>query len=273
MTQNLIDMAALAKSRERARKSSNPAMFLHERAADQISERLEEVNRPFTDMAIVTGFPEFWGDLWPQAKLIREAEVLEIQPKSHDLIVHAMSLHCANDPVGQMIQCLRGLRPDGMFLAVLFGGQTLQELRIALTAAEEELTGGISPRVLPMAEIRDLGGLLQRTGFALPVADNDRINVTYSDAWALFRDLRAMGEVNVMAERLKVTPSRRFFGLVSNIYKKKFTNNMNNLDTTFELIFLTGWAPSDNQQKPLKPGSATTRLADVLGAVSFEDTK
>ncbi|MFT5160123.1 MAG: SAM-dependent methyltransferase, partial [Paracoccaceae bacterium] len=213
----------------------------------------------------VTAFPETWGVHFPNADFVTEAEVLNFAGDDYNLIIHALSLHWSNDPVGQMIQCNRALREDGLFLAVLFGGRTLNELRSAIGDAEIEIKGGISPRVAPMAEIRDLGALLQRAGFALPVADNDVVNVTYSTPKDLLYDLRAMGEVNAMLERSKFTISRRFYEAILSGYMANFTNKMNTIDATFELIFLTGWAPGASQQKPLKPGSAVKRLADALG--------
>ena len=265
MSHDLFDMTALARSRNRARNCSKPAMFLHERAVQQITERLEEVNRTFKNVAIVTAFPDVWRDLFPSASFVDEADVLKFTATDHDLIIHAMSLHWSNDPLGQMIQCNRALQPDGLFLAILFGSRTLQELRSAMAEAEIEIYGGVSPRVAPMAEIRDLGGLLQRAGFALLVADSDLVKVTYSQPKMLLQDLRAMGEVNVMIERSRAGLSREFYNLLISTYRVNFTNRIKNIFASFELIFLTGWAPSPVQQQPLKPGSATTRLADALG--------
>jgi len=154
--------------RNRARAlGRTPALFLHEDAAAEIEERLNEVNRTFTSAAVVTGFAEPWREILPQAKIVPDDETLALEPGAHDLVIHALGLHWSNDPVGQIVQCHRALRPDGLFLAVMFGGQTLVELRAALAEAEIAVAGGLSPRVLPMAEIRDLGALLQRAGFAL----------------------------------------------------------------------------------------------------------
>ena len=260
----LTDLRALRRNRRRVRPD---ALFLHETAAVEIKERLEEVNRTFTSMALVTGHPDFWNAHFPDAKLIGDDETLDLQPDAHDLIVHAMALHWANDPVGQLVQCRQSLRPDGLFLGVLFGGNTLNELRASLAATEAELTGGLSPRVAPMAEIRDLGGLLGRAGLALPVADTIAMDVTYADAKALARDLRTMGEANALVTRRRAPVSRRFFERLQEIYAGAYpaVDDLQRIRATFELSFLTGWAPDDTQQKPLRPGSASTRLADALG--------
>ncbi|HEY0275220.1 MAG TPA: methyltransferase domain-containing protein, partial [Paenirhodobacter sp.] len=181
MTQPLLtDRTALTRQRARATATA-PALFLHEDAADELQERLLEVNRTFTTPALVTNFPAPFAAILPGAKIVADAEVLDLAPGAHDLVVHAMCLHWANDPVGQIIQCARALRPDGLFIAVLFGGQTLHELRAALAEAEVAVTGGLSPRILPMGEIRDLGALVGRAGLALPVADAFTRKVTYAD--------------------------------------------------------------------------------------------
>lgn len=256
----LTDRSALTRNRHRAGD-----FFLHQIAIQEVKERLSEVNRPFTDMAIVGGFPSVWGPAFPSAHLISDSETLDLKERSFDLVVHAMALHWANDPVGQMVQCRRALRPDGLFLSVAFGGQTLHQLRTALAEAEAAITGGLSPRVAPMAEIRDLGALLQRAGLALPVADSISQTASYRDAFQLMRDLRAMGEGNALNTRLRHPTRRAVFDRAARIYADNF-GEKGRVPAMFELIFLTGWAPSDTQQKPLRPGSAQTRLADALGA-------
>jgi SAM-dependent methyltransferase len=261
----LTDRAALR--RQRARAARAPALFLHEIAADEVQERLNEVNRTFTAPAVVTGFPGFWRERMPQARLVEDDEVLALEPGAHDLVVHALCLHWANDPVGQLVQCRRALRPDGLLLAALFGGQTLAELRASLAEAEAAVTGGLSPRVLPMGEIRDLGGLLQRAGFALPVADGMRQDASYPDLGRLMADLRAMGEGNALAGRLRRPTRRAVFDEAARRYAGGFARADGRLRATFEMIFLTGWAPDESQQTPLRPGSAQQRLADALGAV------
>jgi SAM-dependent methyltransferase len=257
----LTDRAALEAHRARADGS---AWFLHEEAADEMQERLKDVNRRFTAPAIVTGHPEFWREVVPGAVLVPDEPVLALETGAHDLVIHAMCLHWADDPVGQIIQCRRAMRPDGLFLCATLGGETLAELRAALGQAEVEETGGLSPRVAPMAEVRDLGALLQRAGLALPVADRLPRRVRYDDMVRLMADLRAMGETNALAGRHKVIPPRGLFARAARIYAEAFPD-ADGVAATFETIFLTGWAPSEDQPRPLRPGSARARLADALG--------
>lgn len=223
------------------------------------------MNRRFTRPAIVTGHPEIFADTVPGAKVVPDAPVLDLEVGAHDLVVHAMALHWADDPVGQIVQCRRALVPDGLMLAACFGGASLSELRAALAQAEAEVTGGISPRVAPMAEIRDLGGLLGRAGLALPVADADRRRVLYASALHLMRDLRAMGEANALSARHRRVPPRALFARAAEIYEAAHGDGAR-VQATVEVIHLAGWAPHEGQQKPLRPGSAAARLADALGA-------
>ncbi|MBN2759597.1 MAG: SAM-dependent methyltransferase [Rhodobacteraceae bacterium] len=260
----LTDRAALLRNRARVRSDALP--FLHELARDELQDRLAMVNRAFTAPAIVTGLPALWHDLVPAARVVADDPILDLQQGAHDLVIHAMALHWADDPVGQLVQARRALRPDGLFLAVLFGGQTLAELRAALAQAESDLRGGLSARVLPMAEIRDLGAGLQRAGFALPVADLVRQSVAYRDLATLYADLRAMGERNAMANRPRKTSPKALFTRAQAQYAQNFALPDGSFAATFELIFLSGWAPSTDQPQPLRPGSAKTRLADALGA-------
>ncbi|WP_224816729.1 SAM-dependent methyltransferase [Hasllibacter sp. MH4015] len=250
---------------------SDDARFLHDEAMSEVQERLQDVNRTFTAPAIVTDFPKIWQELMPDARIVPMAEVLDLDAGDHDLVLHAMSLHWADDPVGQVVQCRRALQPDGLFLSVAFGGATLQELRAALAEAETRVTGGLSPRVAPMAEIREMGGLLQRAGLALPVADSFRKIVTYSNAIALMHDLRAMGEGNALAGRHRAIPPRALFPTAAAIYAESFPAEQNRIQATFEFVFLTGWAPHESQQKPLRPGAATSRLADALSTTEFDE--
>ena len=265
----LTDRTALARNRGRALASRDPALFLQEDAADEIQERLIEVNRRFTQPAVITPFADLWRARMPQARIVADDEGLDLEPGAHDLVIHALCLHWANDPVGQLVQCRRALRPDGLFLGVLYGGQTLAELRACLAEAEASVTGGLSPRVLPMAEIRDLGGLLQRAGFALPVADSATRNVTYAEMGRLMADLRAMGEANALAGRLRRPTGRQVFSQAAARYASGFPAPEGRVRATFEMVFLTGWAPDDSQPKPLRPGSATRRLADALGTAEL----
>lgn len=263
----LFDPALLAQRRARADARGAPADFLREIAAAEIAERLSEVNRRFQAPVVIGPrgalFAEAIG--LPGARLLPDAETLDLAEGEADLVVHALALHWANDPVGQIAQARRALRPDGLFIAALFAGDTLWELRQALAAAETEILGGLSPRVAPMGEIRDLGGLLQRAGLALPVADSARQAVSYQTMFHLIRDLRAMGETNVLADRTRRPASRALFARAAEIYAERFDDGAGRVGATFEIVYLTGWAPAPNQQKPLRPGSAAARLAEALG--------
>jgi SAM-dependent methyltransferase len=254
----------LHRARARRHPNHDDALFLHRIARADIEERLIEVNRTFTTPALVTGFPEAWSDVITGATVVPDDDLLDLEPQAHDLVIHAMGLHWANDPVGQLIQCHRALRPDGLFIAVLPGGEGLSELRASLAEAEAGISGGISPRVLPTAEIRDLGALMLRAGFALPVADSTRQVVQYRSLSALFRDLRAMGETNALSARLRHFTARRLFKATEVVYAANFQTSDGHMLATFELQFLTGWAPHESQQTPLRPGSAKARLADAL---------
>ena len=253
----LTDAAALARNRTRATE-----FFLQDLARSEVQERLSEVNRTFTAPVVVSAFPH----LWPDYPTVPDAEVLDLRESAHDLVIHALCLHWANDPVGQLVQCRRALQPDGWYLALMFGGQTLHELRAALAEAEAELTGGLSPRVLPMGEIRDLGGLLQRAGFALPVADAFTTNVRYRDAFHLMTDLRAMGEGNALHARLRRPTRRALFTRTAEIYRVAHQGPDGRIPATFEIICLSGWSPAETQPKPLRPGSAAARLASALNS-------
>ena len=261
---DLTDRAALTRNRTRAEAGAT-GFFLHDEAIAEIKERLAEVNRSFTAVAIVTGFPNKWANAFPDARIVADDEGLALQPGQHDLVIHGLSLHWAADPVGQLVQCRRALAPDGLMIAVLFGGQTLAELRAVLAGAEAAETGGLSPRVLPMAELRDLGGLLQRAGFALPVADTRSLAVSYADLPALMQDLRAMGEGNALAARLRRPTRRGVFERAGVLYRQSFPADGGRIAASFDLIFLTGWAPADSQPRALRPGSAAQKLADALG--------
>lgn len=258
----LTDRTALLAHRRRVR--GQPALFLHEEAASEIKERLAEVNKAFSAPLLVGHATPPLSGLLPGASRIEDSAELAIGRQAHDLVVHAFGLHWADDPVGQLVQSRLALLPDGLFLGVMFGGETLHELRAALAEAETRVSGGLSPRVLPMADLRDLGGLLQRAGFALPVADSAKLTVRYPDLATLVRDLRGMGETNALAARDRRVPRRALFAETERLYRAHFADDTH-LIATFELVFLTGWAPAESQPQPLRPGSATSRLADALG--------
>lgn len=260
---DLTDRKALARNRKRSEKM--PADFLRLAVADEVNERLTEVNRTFKSPLIVTAHAEIWQETMLNSTIIADDDVLDVAPAKHDLVIHDLSLHWANDLVGQLVQSRRALIPDGLFIGTLFGGQTLQELRVSLAEAEAAVTGGLSPRIAPMAEIRDLGGLLQRAGFALPVADATPYNVSYTNMFHLMHDLRQMGEANALAGRLRKPTRRNVMTEAASVYADNFATTDGRITATFEVVTLTGWAPDESQQQPLRPGSAKSRLADALG--------
>ena len=245
--------------------------FLHHEAAADIADRLAEVSRDFVHGAVLS-----WADApyraaladrvgaLQQAVLPDDGEIVPPEPESLGLVVSGLELHRLNDPVGHLIQLRRALRPDGLMIAALFGGQTLAELRACLAEAEAEISGGLSPRIAPMGEIRDLGALLQRAGFAMPVADSRRIHVTYGSAIALMHDLRRMGETNVLAAQRRTLTARAVLLRAAERYQQSYPADGGRVAATFEIVFLTGWAPGPDQPVARRPGSATIRLADAL---------
>jgi SAM-dependent methyltransferase len=280
----VFDRTLLRRRLQRA-LAGGYADFLLSRAVDDLADRLATVLRRFPlalDVASPTSATaqslreSGRADLvirmapTPQRRsegplVLGDEEALPFADESFDLAVSLLSLHGANDLPGALIQIRRALKADGLFLGCLLGGATLTELRQSFAAAETELEGGVSPRVAPFADVRDLGALLQRAGFALPVADVEPVTVRYADAFGLMRDLRAMGLANPLAERRK-TPLRRATLLrAAQTYAERFADPDGRLRATFEIVWLSGWAPHESQQKPLRPGSAKTRLADALG--------
>ena len=197
--------------------------------------------------------------------MIADEEALPFRDGSLDLVVSALALQFLNDLPGALIQIRRALKPDGLFLAALLGGDTLTELRQSFAAAEAEIEGGVSPRVAPFADVREMGALLQRAGFALPVTDVERLTVRYSSPFFLMGELRRMGATNVLIERRRALLRRDTLKRMAQIYAERFSDPDGRVRATFELIWLSGWAPHESQQKPLRPGSAQTRLADALG--------
>lgn len=262
-TPKITDSDALRRQRQRA--AGDPVLFLHQEAAAEIEERLTEVNKTFASPAFIGHVTPPIAKLFPEAPRIPDEPTLVIDREAHDIVLHSFALHWSDDPVGQMVQSRLALKPDGLFLGVMFGGATLNELRASLAEAETRLTGGLSPRVLPMADIRELGGLLSRAGLALPVADSIKLTVRYPNLDRLLHDIRGMGEANALITRHRRTPPRALFQHAEALYRDHFADAEGYLKATFELVFLTGWAPSDTQQKPLRPGSARQRLADALG--------
>jgi SAM-dependent methyltransferase len=286
----IFDRALIARRRRRA-KDLGAATFLLDRIAADLADRLAAVLRRF-DVAVDLGTPgaavgEVLArlgsvgtivslgatDAAPERAIsanrkviIADEEALPFRDGSVDLVVSALALQYVNDLPGTLIQIRRALKPDGLFLAALIGGETLTELRQAFAAAESEIEGGASPRVAPFADVRELGALLQRASFALPVTDVDRVCVRYGSAFALMHDLRRMAATNALVERRR-TPSRRATLMrMAEIYAERFADPDGRLRATFEIVWLAGWVPHPSQQQPLRPGSAKARLADALGA-------
>jgi NADH dehydrogenase [ubiquinone] 1 alpha subcomplex assembly factor 5 len=201
----------------------------------------------------------------PKPRAVACEEALPLKEGAFDLIISVLSLQLVNDLPGALIQIRRALRPDGLFLGALLGGDSLIELRQAFMMAETETAGGVTPRVFPTADVRDMGGLLQRAGFALPVADSEPLTVTYSDPLALMRELKAMGAANPLAARSKKPLRRDTLACAVEFYSDNFSESGGRVRATFEILYLCGWAPHESQQKSLKPGSAAARLADALG--------
>jgi SAM-dependent methyltransferase len=275
----------LLRRRQRRARALGAETFLLDRVADELGERLSAVVREFgcaVDLGtpggavrralvetgkvgtVVAAAPAATrGDAFP--RVVADEEVLPFANGSLDLIVSALTLQFVNDLPGTLIQARRALKPDGLLLAALVGGDSLSELREAFAAAESEVEGGLSPRVSPFADVRELGGLLQRAGFALPVVDGDRLTVRYDSVLALMHDLRRMGATNVLDERRRAPLKRATLRRLAEIYAERFADADGRLRATFEIVWLSGWAPHESQHKPLKPGSAAHRLADALG--------
>jgi SAM-dependent methyltransferase len=262
----------LLRARQARARAQGAATFLLDHVAEDFAERLSAVLRHF-EIAADVGTPtdrlrralEKTGKIGRVLDVAMDDELLPFADASLDLVVSALSLHHVNDLPGLLVQIRRALKPDGLLMAALLCGDTLTELRQAFAQAESEIEGGISPRVAPFADLRDLGALLQRAGFALPVVDSDKLVVRYDSAFGLMRDLRAMGATNVLLERRKSPLRRATLMRMAQIYTERFADADGRVRATFEIAWLTGWAPHESQQKPLKPGSAARRLADALG--------
>jgi SAM-dependent methyltransferase len=263
---------ALLRARQSRALGSGPAAFLLDRVAEDMSERLHAVLREFKNAADVGTPGDQVRNVLHQRvdQLARidlpdlESEALPLQPESFDLVVSALAFQFVNDLPGVLTQIRRALKPDGLLLAAMIGGETLTELRQSFAAAEAECEGGVSPRVAPFADLRDVGALLQRAGFALPVTDVDRVVVRYADAFALMQDLRRMGATNILRERRR-TPTRRATMLrMAQIYGERFADPDGRIRATFDVIWLSGWAPHQSQQQPLRPGSAKASLAEAV---------
>lgn len=288
----IFDRQLLRLRRERAYTSLSEHDFLFKEMAKRLVDRLADIRRNFSmalDVGCHNGFvakeikhlpnekidilvqTDFSSKMAADSKnktgitsIVADEEYLPFRDSTFDLIISCASLHHVNDLPGSLIQIKRALKPDGVFLAALFGRSTLSELRQAWLVAESAKTDGVSPRVSPFIDLREAAGLLQRAGFALPVADSDTLTVTYQNPIKLMTDLRGMGESNIMVDRQRTPTRRDTLKAVSQAYTKLFGNNQGIVPATFQIIYLTGWSPGKNQPKPLSPGSATERLANVL---------
>ncbi len=278
----LFDSQLLHQRLQRAKlRNITGADFLLERSVQDLEDRLSTVERRFERAVIINPYTPSAAtcvqasgkaavvesiDYQPQGN----TEYLPLEAQSADLIISLQSLHLTNDTPGLMMQIRQALKPDGLFLGCMAGSGTLGELREALLQAESELTGGVSPRVMPLADVRDAGGLLQRAGFALPVTDIENVTVRYDNMFALLADIRAMGMANSLTGRARKPVSRRFFMRAAQIYAERFSDPDGRIRATFSFIWMSGWAPHESQQKPLKPGSAKASLAEALLASAPE---
>lgn len=297
----VFDRVLLRRRRERAARHWDGQAFLKREIANRLVERLDDVRRDFPlaldlgsqgdEIAAALGLIEDEGrereGRKPVGRLMRadlghgfarrahgpavvaDEEALPFAPQSFDLVLSAMDLHWVNDLPGTLIQIGRILKPDGLLLAAMLGGATLWQLRETLAAAESEVEGGLSPRVSPFADLRDAAGLLQRAGFALPVADSETITVEYDNALALMRELSAMGESNLVLERRRGLTRRATLLRAAELYGERFALTSGRIAASFEVLFLHGWRAHPSQPKPLKPGSAAQRLADALGSAEL----
>jgi NADH dehydrogenase [ubiquinone] 1 alpha subcomplex assembly factor 5 len=265
----IFDRVLLRQRRQRRAAQFHNHDFLLQWANKQLSERLQMVKRDFP-LAFNIGAgkindPKIGHTIsMDNSTLIADEEFLPFGPSTFDLIYSALNLHSVNDLPGALLQIKQSLKPDGLLVAALFGGETLFELRESLMQAELELKGGASPRVFPFADKPQMGALLQRANFTLPVVDSEIITVTYADMFGLLRDLRGMGESNIIRGRHKSNPGKMLFARAAEYYRDKFSEPEGRIRASFEIIFLSGWSPHASQQKPLTPGSAKMRLADAL---------
>lgn len=281
MSTPLVFDRALVRHRLRRALRTGYADFLLTRAVEDLGDRLAPILRPLS-LALDVGTPTAAAvdalrrsgrvEAVLRASPIEEAgavlgdeERLPFSGERFDLVTSLLALQSVNDLPGALVQIRRALKPDGLFIGALLGGATLTELRQAFTQAEAELEGGVSPRVAPFADVRDLGGLLQRAGFALPVADSEAVRVRYGDPFSLMRDLRRMGLTNALNDRRRTPLRRATLMRAAQIYAERFADSDGRVPATFEIVWLSGWAPHESQQKPLRPGSAKMRLADALG--------
>jgi len=268
----IFDRDLLNKKRARAALNFDDADFLFTWVIDNLRDRLEVIQRDYDVIAqlggrggkIIEGSLVYDLNDAFSPDVIADNEFLTLKPQSHDLIISALDMHSVNDLPGALLQIKQALKPDGLFIAAVFGGETLHELRTSLSETEMTLRGGLSPRVFPFADKQEFGALLQRAGFALPVVDSEIVTVTYEHMFKLMSDIRGMGESNIIAARDKRYVGKDFFIKAAQHYAENYAESDGRIPASFEIIFLIGWAPHDSQQKPLQPGSAKERLADAL---------
>lgn len=278
----IFDRMAVRRQRERAAAGFVDHDFLFREVAERLVDRLTDIRRKFNLTIDIGARGNHLSRLLSQhlpietmiemglspgadtPNFIADEEALPIAPACADLIVSNLVLHWTNDVPGTLIQCRQSLKPDGLFMAAILGGETLTELRQVMLEAETEISGGVSPRVSPFAELSDTAALLQRAGFNLPVADSDTITVTYTDVFALMRDLRGMGEANAVLARPRTFSKRQIFLRAAERYSEMFGDSDGRISASFQVLYLTGWAPDASQPKPLRPGSATASLAEAL---------
>ena len=274
----IFDRKKIRVQRNRALKKITDHNFLVQWASDQLLSRLSIIKKEFPvclqvgtraslDSSKIKGLKHLVtvDNTMTGNSVIADEELLPFAPKSFDLILSALNLHTTNDLPGTLLQLKQSLKPDGLFLSAILGGETLHELRSIFTQAEMDISGGISPRVAPFADMPQMGALMQRAGFNLPVVDSEIVTVTYDNLFKLILDLRLMGEGNALTQRSKSFNNRELLMRAAELYKKQYSEADGKIVATFEIIFLIGWAPHESQQKPLRPGSAKTRLSEALG--------
>lgn len=287
----IFDRQLLRRRRDRAAGGLEKHDFLLREVSERLVDRIDDVRRSFSvaldlgcrrgaladalvgqrgiETLVQCDLSCAMAAAAPGLRVVADEEMLPFAKASFDLVVSSMSLHWVNDLPGTLIQIRQALRPDGLFLAAMLGGDTLQELRRVLTEAEIEADGGLSPRVSPFADVRDMGNLLQRAGFALPVADIETITVSYGQPLALLADLRGMGETNAVVERRRAPTRRSTLWRAMRKYQDMYGDPQGRVPATFQVIFLSAWAPDPSQPKALRPGSAAARLAEALGTREF----
>jgi SAM-dependent methyltransferase len=283
----VFDRRAVRCNRTRAAACFAAHDFLFRAGAERLADRLADIARGFPLAFEIGARGRLLADRLPASAgiecliasdvalpfargcaapaAVADEEFLVFAEGRFDLALGNLALHWTNDLPGALHQVARALKPDGLLLASMLGGRTLVELRECLLAAESEVSGGSQPRVSPFVEIRDAGALLQRAGFALPVVDADLLTVTYPDALALMRELRAMGEANALVTRTRRFTRRTVLLRGAELYAERFAGADGRIRASFEILTLTAWAPAASQTKPLRPGSAAARLADALG--------